>query len=290
MTATSRFSFEFFPPSGVDSSFRLWECLHALAPTGPEFVSVTYGASGTTQSATQEAVGAIRRSHGFDVAGHLTCVGATREQTLQVAEAYQAAGIRRIVALRGDAPKGEDRFSPQPQGFENSVELVGALARTGKFDISVGAYPERHPDAADPTADVRWLKRKVDAGANRALTQFFFEADTFLRFRDDCVAAGVHVPIVPGILPIQNWEGAKRFAARCGANVPTALDQGFARATRDGREELYALAHCVALCDRLRAEGVEDFHFYTLNRAPLVLQVLEALGLIPEKARLARVA
>lgn len=286
----TRISFEFFPPAGVDAAFRLAETVQALAPMGPEFVSVTYGASGGDQGISQDAITAIQRSSGLDVAGHLTCVGASREAVLAVADAYHDQGVRRIVALRGDAPKGAVRFAPHSQGFENSVELVDALARTGKFDISVGAYPERHPDAADPMADVRWLKRKVDAGANRAITQFFFDAETFLRFRDDCVAAGIHVPVIPGILPIQNWQAAKRFAARCGARVPGALDRGFSRAVRDGREDLYALAHSVALCDRLRAEGVEDLHFYTLNRAPLVLAVLEALGLVPARVGLARVA
>lgn len=289
MTKT-RISFEFFPPAGVDAAFRLSESLQALAPMGPDFVSVTYGAGGATQSATLDAIGAIQRSHGLAVAGHLTCVGASRAETLAVAEAYHTAGVRRIVALRGDAPKGDARFRPHPGGFESSVDLVAALAGTEKFDIAVGAYPDRHPDATDPTADVRWLKRKQEAGANRAITQFFFDAETFLRFRDDCVAAGVTMPVIPGILPIQNWDGAKSFAARCGARVPVALDQGFARAIRDGRADLYALAHCVALCDRLRAEGVEDFHFYTLNRAPLVLRVLEALGFARTKPRLAEVA
>lgn len=282
--ATPRISFEFFPPQSLDASFKLFETVQALAPMSPKFVSVTYGAGGTTRKLTHDAVGTLNRNYGLNVAAHLTCVEATRTETLEIAEAYHAAGVRRIVALRGDAPNGAARFTPHKDGFANSVDLVAALAATGKFDIAVGAYPEPHPDAADPIADVRWLKRKVDAGANRAITQFFFDADTFFRFRDDCVAAGIHVPIIPGILPIQSWAGAKRFALRCGTSVPARLDEAFATAARDGREDLLALAHCTALCDRLIQGGVEDLHFYTLNRPNLTREVVRALGITPQVA------
>jgi len=280
--AQPRISFEFFPPQSLDASFKLFETVQALAPMGPEFVSVTYGAGGTTRKLTHDAVGAIHRNYGLNVAAHLTCVEASRAETLEIAEAYHQAGVRRIVALRGDAPNGAARFAPHKDGFASSVDLVAGLAALGKFDIAVGAYPEQHPDAADPTADVRWLKRKVDAGASRAITQFFFDADTFFRFRDDCVAAGIHVPIIPGILPIQAWAGAKRFAARCGTRVPPRLDEAFATAARDGREDLLALTQCTALCDRLIAGGVEDLHFYTLNRPQLTREVLRALGITPQ--------
>ena len=282
--ATPRISFEFFPPQSLEASFNLFETVQALAPMSPEFVSVTYGAGGTTRKLTHDAVGTIHRNYGLKVAAHLTCVEASKAETLEVAEAYHAAGVRQIVALRGDAPNGADRFTPHPDGFANSVDLVAALAKTGKFEIAVGAYPEPHPDAADPTADVRWLKRKVDAGAAKAITQFFFDADTFFRFRDDCVAAGIHVPIIPGILPIQSWAGTKRFAARCGTTVPTRLDEAFATATRDGRAELLALTHCTALCDRLIEGGVEDLHFYTLNRPQMTREVVRALGITPQIA------
>ncbi len=282
LATNPRISFEFFPPQSLDASFKLFETVQALAPMGPEFVSVTYGAGGTTRKLTHDAVGTIHRNYGLNVAAHLTCVEASKSETLEIAEAYHAAGVRQIVALRGDAPQGAARFAPHKDGFAHSADLVAALAATGKFEIAVGAYPEPHPDAADPTADVRWLKRKVDAGAAKAITQFFFDADTFFRFRDDCVAAGIHVPIIPGILPIQSWAGAKRFAERCGTQVPAKLDEAFTTAARDGREDLLALAQCTALCDRLIAGGVEDLHFYTLNRPNLTREVVRALGVIPQ--------
>lgn len=276
-------SFEFFPPQTLDASFRLWETVQALAPMGPNFVSVTYGAGGTTRKLTHEAVSAIHRNYGLNVAAHLTCVDATKAETLEIADAYAAAGVREIVALRGDAPKGATRFTPHPEGFANSVELVAALAAKG-FKVRVGAYPERHPDAADDKADIRWLKAKLDAGATSAITQFFFEAETFLRFRDDCARAGITAPIIPGILPIQSWDGAKRFANRCGAHVPPRLDEAFHFAARDGREELLSLTQCTTLCERLIAEGCTDLHFYTLNRPNLTREVVRALGLVPEVA------
>ena len=241
MTAP-RISFEFFPPQTLDASFKLWETVQMLAPLKPEFVSVTYGAGGTTRKLTHEAVTTIGRNTGLRVAAHLTCVDATKAETLEIAEAYAAAGVTDIVALRGDAPKGADRFTPHPEGFAHAVELIEALADTGKFTLRVGAYPEPHPDAADTLQDVRWLKRKLEAGASAALTQFFFEADTFLRFRDLCAKEGITAPIIPGILPIENFAGVRKFAARCGAKVPQWLDDAFAVAKRDGREDLLSVA------------------------------------------------
>jgi methylenetetrahydrofolate reductase (NADPH) len=282
MSATPRISFEFFPPQTLDASFRLWETVQVLAPMKPTFVSVTYGAGGTTRTLTHEAVTTIGRNYGLPVAAHLTCVDATKTETLAIAEAYAAAGVTEIVALRGDAPQGAQRFVPHPMGFASSVELVEKLAKTGKFKIRVGAYPEPHPDAADSAADVTWLKRKIDAGASSAITQFFFDADTFFRFRDACVAAGITAPIIPGILPITSWTGAKKFAARCGTRVPPKLDEAFQMAARDGREELLALAQCTALCDKLLEGGVEDLHFYTLNRPHLTREVVRALGITPD--------
>ena len=277
-----RISFEFFPPHTLDASFRLWETVHALRPLQPDYVSVTYGAGGTTRELTHEAVTTIGRNTGLRVAAHLTCVDASRAETLEIADTYAAAGVRDIVALRGDAPKGASRFTPHPEGFANSVELVEALAKTGKFNIAVGAYPEPHPEAADSRADVEWLKRKADAGATRAITQFFFEAETFLRFRDACAKAGIAAPIVPGILPIISWEGARRFADRCNAHVPPRLEEAFTHAIRDGREELLALTQCTVLCERLIDEGVDELHFYTLNRPHLTRDVCFALGIVPE--------
>jgi methylenetetrahydrofolate reductase (NADPH) len=283
MTAP-RISFEFFPPQTLDASFRLWETVQMLAPLKPNFASVTYGAGGTTRKLTHEAVTAIGKNYGLNVAAHLTCVDATRAETLEIAEAYAAAGVTEIVALRGDAPKGADRFVPHPEGFAHSVELIEALAATGKFTLRVGAYPEPHPEAADSLADVRWLKRKIDAGASSAITQFFFEADTFLRFRDLCAKEGITAPIIPGILPIDNWSGVKKFASRCGTQIPQWLDEAFTTAKRDGREELLSVALCTELCDTLLREGVEDLHFYTLNRPHLTREVCHALGITPELA------
>lgn len=284
MTVTPRISFEFFPPQTLDASFRLWETVQMLAPLKPAFASVTYGAGGTTRKLTHDAVATIGRNYGLNVAAHLTCVDATKAETLEIADSYAAAGVTEIVALRGDAPKGASRFVPHPEGFASSVELVEALAKTGKFKVRVGAYPEPHPDAADPLADVTWLKRKIDAGATSAITQFFFNADTFFRFRDACVKAGINAPIIPGILPVISWEGTKKFAARCGTQVPGALDEAFRLAARDGREELLALTQCTGLCTRLIEGGVEDLHFYTLNRPHLTREVVRALGISPEVA------
>ena len=205
MQSAPRISFEFFPPQSLDASFRLWETVQALAPMGPEFVSVTYGAGGTTRKLTHEAVAAISRNYGLNVAAHLTCVGASRAEIQGIADAYAAAGITQIVALRGDAPGG-GRFTPHPDGYAGSHDLVAALA--DRFQVRVGAYPELHPDAGSEQASIDYLKRKFDAGASSALTQFFFDADVFLRFRDRCVAAGITQPIIPGILPVQNWAGA----------------------------------------------------------------------------------
>lgn len=279
---TPRISFEFFPPQSLDASFRLWETVQVLAPLKPAFVSVTYGAGGTTRKLTHEAVTTIGRNYGLNVAAHLTCVDATRAETLEIAQSYADAGVTEIVALRGDAPRGQARFTPHPEGFADSVELIAALADTGRFTLRVGAYPEPHPEAADTAADVAWLKRKIDAGASSAITQFFFEAETFLRFRDACAAAGINAPIIPGILPIENWDGTRRFAARCGTQVPAWLDEAFATAKRDGREALLSTAICTELCDTLLREGVQDLHFYTLNRPQLTRDVCHALGVAPE--------
>ncbi|MBY4895068.1 methylenetetrahydrofolate reductase [NAD(P)H] [Rhodobacteraceae bacterium N5(2021)] len=286
---TPNVSFEFFPPKSLDGSFRLWETLGVLAPLDPRFVSVTYGAGGTTRKLTHEAVTAINSNFGVPVAAHLTCVDATRTETMEIADQYAEAGISQIVALRGDPPKGADGFSPHADGFASSVDLVEALARTGKFDIRVGAYPDPHPEAASMQACVDYLKRKIDAGATSAITQFFFEADTFFRFRDACAASGITAPILPGILPIEDWTRARRFAASCGAAIPTWLDEAYASATRDGREDLLSTAICTELCSDLIEGGVEDLHFYTLNRPELTRDVCAALGVAP-KTVLAEVA
>ena len=281
MTAPS-ISFEFFPPKSLEASFRLWDTVQTLAPLDPRFVSVTYGAGGTTRELTREAVSTLHKSSGLNVAAHLTCVEATRSETLDIADSFAAAGVHEIVALRGDPPKGAGAFEPHPDGFANSCELIEALTDTGKFNIRVGAYPEKHPEAADATADVAWLKRKLDAGATEAITQFFFEPETFFRFRDACEKAGINAPIIPGILPIENWTGVRKFAQACGTQIPAWLDDAFAKAKRDGREDLLATALATELCSELIEGGVEDLHFYTLNRPELTRDVCHALGVTPK--------
>ncbi|MCA8881737.1 MAG: methylenetetrahydrofolate reductase [NAD(P)H] [Rhodobacteraceae bacterium] len=277
-----RVSFEFFPPKSLDGSFRLWETVQVLQHLNPSFVSVTYGAGGTTRKLTHEAVETIHRHYGLNVAAHLTCVDATRAETLEIARGYAEVGVTEIVALRGDPPKGSGRFAPHPDGFRDSAELVAALAETGKFKLRVGAYPDRHPEAADGDADIRWLKRKIEAGAHSAITQFFFEADTFLRFRDRCAAAGIDAPIIPGILPIENWKGVRKFAENCGTVVPAWVDEAFEKAERDGRTDILARALCTELCSTLIDEGVEDLHFYTLNKPHLTRDICHALGIAPD--------
>ncbi len=282
-------SFEFFPPKSLDASFRLWDTVNTLSHLGPSFVSVTYGAGGTTRKLTHEAVETLGTHLGLDVAAHLTCVDASRAETLEIADQYARAGVKRIVALRGDPPKGSTTFAPHPDGFSDTTELVSALAETGKFDIIVGAYPDPHPEARHDGADIDWLKRKIDAGASSAITQFFFEADTFFRFRDACVAAGITAEIIPGILPIENWAGTRRFADRCGTQVPTEIAAMFETAERDDRTDLLATALCTELCTDLVENGVDHLHFYTLNKPGLTRDVVHALGLAPD-ASLANVA
>lgn len=279
---TPTLSFEFFPPKSLEASFRLWDCVQTLAPLGPDFVSVTYGAGGTTRQLTHEAVSAIRKVAGLDVAAHLTCVEATRAETMEIVDGYAEAGVSRIVALRGDPPKGQGRFVPHPEGFTGSVELVEALARSGRFDVLVGAYPEPHPDASGPGADVAHLKRKTDAGAHGAITQFFFEAETFFRFRDACRAAGIEAPIIPGILPIESWTGVQRFADMCGTSIPDVIRDAFSNAQTVEDRELLATALATELCDELMAGGVEHLHFYTLNKPELTRDVCCALGIRPK--------
>ncbi len=275
-------SFEFFPPQTLEASFRLWDTVQTLAPLNPRFVSVTYGAGGTTRELTRDAVATLHKSSGLPVAAHLTCVDASRQETLEIADAFARAGVQDIVALRGDPPKGHDRFQPHPEGFANSVELISALAETEMFSIRVGAYPDIHPEAQNARTDVDWLKAKLDAGADEALTQFFFEAETFFRFRDACEKAGIDKPIVPGILPIENWKGARNFAKRCGTRVPEWIENAFEKAIRDDREDLLATALCTELCSDLIEGGVDKLHFYTLNRPELTRDVCFALGITPQ--------
>ncbi len=279
---TPNVSFEVFPPRTVDAAFKLWDTAQALAPLAPRFFSVTYGAGGTTRDLTHDAAHVLHRTSGLPVAAHLTCVGASRAHTLEIADNFAKAGVTDIVALRGDAEDAATGFVPHKDGFYDSCELIHALANTGNFNIRVGAYPDPHPEATDQQANIDWLKRKFDAGADEALTQFFFEADTFLRFRDACVKAGIDKPITPGILPVVNWKSARKFADRCGAHVPDWVGQAFDAALRDNRHDLLATALCTELCSDLIDEGVENLHFYTLNRADLTRDVCRALGVTPQ--------
>ncbi|MEM6487331.1 MAG: methylenetetrahydrofolate reductase [NAD(P)H] [Pseudomonadota bacterium] len=281
---TPSISFEFFPPKTPKAAAALWDSVERLAPLNPSFVSVTYGAGGTTRDRTMAAILAMVERARLDVAGHLTCVGATRQEVLQVARNYRRLGCRRIVALRGDPPEGYGHFTPVEGGFESSVELVEALTEMGGMELFVGAYPEKHPEAADGDADIAYLKRKVDAGATAAITQFFFENETFLRFRDRCVAAGIDVPIIPGILPVDDFAKMVSFAGRCGTSVPDWMHTAFANAeTRDEHDTL-SIAIATEQCDGLIGEGVEHLHLYTLNKPALPMAVCRALGIVPEPA------
>lgn len=280
--ATPKVSFEVFPPRTVDAAFKLWDSAQALAPLGPRFFSVTYGAGGTTRDLTHDAAHVLRRTSGLPVAAHLTCVGASRAETMEVAESFAKIGVTDIVALRGDPADGASTFTPHPDGFSDSCELITALAATGKFNIRVGAYPDPHPESTSPEANIEWLKRKFDAGADEAITQFFFEAETFLRFRDACAKAGIDKPITPGILPIVNWKSARNFANKCGTPIPAWVDDAFSKAERDDRTNLLATSLCTEMCSELVDEGVENLHFYTLNRAELTRDVCRALGVTPQ--------
>ena len=278
-------SFEFFPPKTPAMEEVLWKSIQRLAPLRPRFVSVTYGADGSTRDRTHKIVMRIVEETGLVSAPHLTCVGASQAQVQAIAKQYRDAGIRNIVALRGDPPEGADHYEPYPGGYPYAVDLVQGLREVADFDISVAAYPEVHPDAPDPGFDLDNLKRKLDAGANRAITQFFFEPDLYLRFRDRCVAAGITASIVPGILPVNKFKQMLRFAEMCGTSVPQWLADRF-EGLDDDEETRRMIAASVAIeqVTRLQAEGVREFHFYTLNRAELTFAICHALGLRPEGA------
>ncbi len=277
-----RLSFEFFPPKNEAMEARLWETVQRLAPLNPDFVSVTYGADGSTRERTHDIVSRIHRRAGLTSAPHLTCVGATRGEVLDIARQYWDEGIRHIVALRGDPPQGSDRYVPHPGGFAYASDLVAGLKTVGDFEISVAAYPEVHPEAASADADLENLRRKVDAGASRAITQFFFDTDAYLRLRDRAAAIGIDVPIVPGILPITRFPQLTRFAAACGTRVPEWLAERFA-GLDDDPETCSMIAAAVAIdqVESLRRHGVSDFHFYTLNRAELTYAICQCLASRP---------
>jgi methylenetetrahydrofolate reductase (NADPH) len=272
-------SFEFFPPTDETMERTLWASIERLAPLGPRFVSVTYGADGSTRDRTHRVVARVLRETRLTAAPHLTCVGASRGEILDIARRYRDLGIRHIVALRGDPPAGSGPYRPRADGFAHASDLVAGLRGVADFEISVAAFPETHPEASSRDADLANLQRKLDAGAVRAITQFFFDTDVYLRFRDDCAARGIRAPIVPGILPITRFPQLLRFAARCGASVPEWLVERF-EGLEDDPETRQMIAASVAIeqAARLRREGVDEFHFYTLNRAELTYAICHALG------------
>ncbi len=278
MTAAPQLSFEFFPPKTPEMEVNLWHAVTRLAPLAPRFVSVTYGAGGSTRERTHATVARLRRETALEPAAHLTCVGASRAEIDDIARRYWQAGIRHIVALRGDPPPGQS-YRADANGYAGAAALVTGLRRVADFEISVAAYPETHPEASSPEADLDNLKRKIDAGACRAITQFFFATERYFRFLDRVRAAGVAVPVVPGILPVGNFAQVKKFAALCGASIPARFASRF-EGLADKPESRAALAIEVAVeqCDALRAGGVDAFHFYTLNRGDLVLAICDALG------------
>ncbi|MBX3561264.1 MAG: methylenetetrahydrofolate reductase [Sphingomonas sp.] len=284
-------SFEFFPPKTEKMEATLWDSIQTLAPLGPRFVSVTYGAGGSTRERTHATVARIVRETALTPAAHLTCVDATREEIDEVARAYWEAGVRHIVALRGDPPEPGAAFVSPADGYANAAELVAGLKRIAPFDISIAAYPECHPDSPTRAADLDNLKRKIDAGADRAITQFFFSPECFLRFRDEAAAAGIDAEIVPGILPVSNVAQTRKFAGMCGAAIPLWMDRLF-----EGLDDLPDARKLVAatvaaeLCAQLYAGGVRNFHFYTLNRAELTYAICHLLGLRPGPAREERAA
>jgi len=276
-------SFEFFPPRTEALEQQLWTCVRRLEPLTPRFVSVTYGAGGSTQERTHATVARLVRETTLTPAAHLTCVGASRAAVDEVARRYWAAGVRHLVALRGDMPGG-DPYVPHPDGYPYAADLVAGVRRIADFEISVAAYPETHPAALSPEADLDNLKRKLDAGATRAITQYFFDGETYLRFLDRCLAAGITAPIVPGIMPVSNFAQAVKFSAMCGASVPGWLAHLF-DGTEDDPETRRMVAAVVAAeqVRLLQANGIDEFHFYTLNRPDLVFAIAHILGVRPRK-------
>jgi methylenetetrahydrofolate reductase (NADPH) len=277
-------SFEFFPPKTEKMEQVLWESVKTLEPLAPRFVSVTYGAGGSTRERTHATVARIQRETSLQAAAHLTCVEASRGEVDDIARAYWDAGIRHIVALRGDPPEAGKAFAPHPQGYANAAELVAGLKKVAPFEISVACYPECHPDSPTAVHDLDNLRRKIDAGADRAISQFFFSPACFLKFRDEVAAAGISAEITPGILPVSNVAQTRKFAAMCGATIPPWLDRLF-----EGLDDLPAARQLVAatvaaeLCAQLYSGGVRQFHFYTLNRAELSYAICHLLGLRPKK-------
>ena len=275
-------SFEFFPPNDAQMEATLWRSIERLGPLAPRFVSVTYGADGSTRERTHRVITRIQRETRLTGAPHLTCIGAPREEILEIARQYWDEGIRHIVALRGDPPREAHGYVPHPLGFAYAADLVAGLKKVADFDISVAAYPEMHPEARSVAFDLDNLRRKIDAGATRAITQFFYDRDVFLRFRDACAAAGISATIVPGVLPITRFPQVCTFAARCGASIPEWLKERFAGLDDDAEtRRMIAAAVAIEQVENLVRHGVHEFHFYTLNRAELTFAICHALAVRP---------
>jgi methylenetetrahydrofolate reductase (NADPH) len=285
MTDSVQVSFEFFPPHSEQMQETLWRSITRLQPLSPSFVSVTYGADGSTRERTHDVVERIVNETDLTVAPHLTCVDARREEIDDIARDYWDMGIRHLVALRGDPPAGAGKYAPAHGGYAYAADLVSGLKQVADFDISVAAYPEVHPEAPSPEFDLENLKRKLDAGASRAITQFFFDTEVFLRFRDRCAAIGIDSQLVPGILPITRFAQMTKFAAHCGASVPDWLRERFEGLDDDAEtRNLIAASVAIEQVRRLQAEGVDEFHFYTLNRSELTVAICHALGVRPKQA------
>ena len=278
-------SFEFFPPRSAEMEAKLWACIERLATLKPRYVSVTYGAGGSTRERTHATVVRLRAETTLEPAAHLTCVGASRAEIDAIARRYWQAGIRHIVALRGDAPDGGGAYAPHPDGYAYAFDLVQGLKRIADFEISVAAYPETHPDAPNADFDLDNLKRKIDAGAGQAITQFFFDVEVFFRFLDRARSAGITVPIIPGILPVTNFAQVRKFAKVCGASLPAWMADVYEGLDDDPEtRRLVAASVAIEQCRALHAGGVKQFHFYTLNRADLTFAICHVLGVRPVRA------
>ncbi len=278
-----RISFEFFPPKTEKMEQKLWRSIRRLEPLDPHFISVTYGAGGSTRERTHATIARILKETSLTPAAHLTCIGATRSEIDAVIKDYWELGVRHIVALRGDPPESTGGYAPHPQGYVNAADLIAGIKDIADFEVSVSAYPERHPDSPDVAADIDMLKAKVDAGATRAITQFFFDNDLYFRYLDRVRAAGIDIPITPGFIPILNFNQVAKFASACGTHMPSRIANQFEGLDDDPEtRKLVAATIAAEQASDLAAQGVSDFHFYTLNRADLVFAICHLLGIRPK--------
>ncbi|MBL6864185.1 MAG: methylenetetrahydrofolate reductase [NAD(P)H] [Rhodospirillales bacterium] len=277
---TPKFSFELFPPKTSKLRKQSMICLDQLTCYSPDFISITYGAGGSSRDKSKDMIKVIQQNHKLAVAPHLTCAGISKTKTLNFAQNCWDKGIRQMVALRGDPPKNTDRFEAHPNGFKSSIDLIRGLGKVGFTNIKVGAYPEMHPDSKSMSSNIDWLKQKIDAGATSAITQFFFNAKVFLEFREKCMKAGVNIPIIPGILPIENYKKTKNMAERCGTTFPQHFNEQFAKINDENEENKLSIEISTKICDKLIKEGVQNFHFYTLNKPTLTSQIISALGFL----------